>query len=242
MALGLVRTVPPRIRSAVVILLAAAFVASCSGSSPTASPAAPTTSSAASASPSAAASSTPPSASPSASPVASSAAPSASAGASGVATSIDPCQVVTQDEASKLAGASFGAGKESTNSGGGRMCTYGGQTQNVFMVLVGQATDPAAAQADWTQEQSRAEASLKQGLPAGVNLNLKLNDTTVAGADRAATATLKESISGIAIEVSAIYLLKGATFLSFSDLAVGHSAPTAADMEAQAQTSLGRLP
>ncbi len=224
-----------------VALLGAVLVAACSSSSPTASPAA----SVASASPSAAASSTAPSASPSAaspSPVASSAAPSASTEASGVPVSVDPCQVVTQSEASKLAGVSFGAGKSETLSGGSKMCTYGAQTTDVFTVVVAQASSASAAQADFTQEEAKAQAELKKAIPAGVNVNLKLNDTSVPGADKAATATLKETFSGVTIEISAIYLLKGPTFLSFSDLTVGHSAPSASDLEAQAQTSVGRLP
>jgi len=40
----------------------------------------------------------------------------------------------------------------------------------------------------------------------------------------------------------AIYLLKGSTFVTFSDLVLGKPAPSAATMEAQAQTTLGRLP
>lgn len=229
-----------RARSSLAAILGVALLAGCGASSPTASPAAVATSTAPSASPSAA-SPSPSAASPS--PAESSPSPSESAAASGVATSIDPCQLVTKDEASKLAGGSFGVGKETTNPGGGKTCVYGGQTQNVFTVIVAQATDAASAQADWTQEQAKAQAALQKAVPPGVTLNLKVNDlSNVAGADKAAIATLKESISGISVEVTAIYLLKGPIFLTFSDLAVGHAAPSTADMESQAQTSLGRLP
>src|SRR5690348_10178293 len=59
------------------------------------------------------------------------------------ATSLDPCQIVTSAEASALAGANFTTGIEQTTDGGGRICVYGYQTQNVFMVLVAQGPDAA---------------------------------------------------------------------------------------------------
>jgi len=108
---------------------------------------------------------------------------------------------------------------------------------------VGQSTDAATARADWAQEQARAQDALKQSLPAGVSLSFKIDDTpTITGADRAALATFKDSVQGMTISGSAVYLLKGPVFLSFSDLALGHSTPTASAMEAQATTSLGRVP
>ncbi len=236
----------PGPKSTVLALFGAVLLAACSSSGSSPSPAASSAASAsASAAPSAAASAAAPSPSASAaapSPTASSAAPSASTAASGVPVAVDPCQVVTQSEASKLAGVSYGAGKSETLSGGSKMCTYGAQTTDVFNVVVAQASSPAAAQADWAQEQAKAQAEMKKAVPPGVNFSLKLNDTSVAGADKAATATVNESISGVTLEISAIYLLKGPTFVSFSDLTVGHTAPSASDLETQAQVSLGRVP
>jgi len=156
---------------------------------------------------------------------------------------LDPCQLVTSSEASSIAGASFTAGKEDTTSGGAKTCAYGAQTRNVFLVLVTQAPDAATAQADWTQEQAKAEAAIQQGLPQGSSVNLTVtNLTNVAGADKAAIASFNTMISGQAVGLIAIYLLKGSTFVTFSDLVLGKPAPTAAAMEAQAQTTLGRLP
>lgn len=157
---------------------------------------------------------------------------------------LDPCQLVTSSEASALAGASFAAGKEGTTSdGGGKTCAYGAQTANVFMVLVTQAPDAATAQADWAQEQARAQEALQQGVPAGLNVSLNVSDISgVAGADRAAIASFNTTISGQAVGVIAIYVLKGRIFFTFSDLVVGHATPTASAMEAQAHTVLGRLP
>ena len=162
---------------------------------------------------------------------------------SGSPVALDPCLLVTSAEASSIAGVTFSAGKEDTTSGGAKSCGYGAQTANVFMVVVAQAADAATAQADWTQEQAKAEATIKQGLPPGASVNLNItNVTTLSGADRAALATFNTTISGEPVGIIAIYLLKGATFVSFSDLVLGKATPTADAMEAQAQTTLGRLP
>ena len=66
---------------------------------------------------------------------------------------------MTSAEASSIAGVTFAAGKEDTTSGGAKTCGYGAKTPNVFMVIVAQAPDAATAQADWTQEQAKAQAS-----------------------------------------------------------------------------------
>jgi hypothetical protein len=50
------------------------------------------------------------------------------------------------------------------------------------------------------------------------------------------------SMGGASIAASAIYLLKGAVFLSFSDVVVGSNAPTAAALEAEAPKALARVP
>ena len=182
------------------------------------------------------------------SPTASSSTPSAPETASAPQqspspVSLDPCQLVTSAEASSLAGVTFAAGKPGTTDGGANTCVYGYQTLNVFNVLVTQAKDAATAQADWTQEQAKAQAAINQGIPAGANVNLNVTDLSgVAGADKAALATFTTTISGETLGITAIYLLKGAVFLTFSDLVVGHAPPTAAAIEAQAVTSLKRLP
>ncbi len=159
-----------------------------------------------------------------------------------VPTSLDPCQLVTASEASALAGASFTTGTGGTTSGGAKTCVYGSQTLNVFNVLVAQAPDAATAQSQWTQLQAQAEDALKKGAPSGTNVSLNVTDVTVAGADKAAVASASGTISGTTIAISAIYVLKGATFFTFSDLVVGQAAPSASALEAQAATTLGRVP
>jgi hypothetical protein len=149
---------------------------------------------------------------------------------------IDPCQLVTQQEASQLAGTTFGVGKEETTSGGGRTCVYGAQTVNVFTIALVIAPDAATAQAGWNEAQTQAQSQLQQ---EGVNITL--DQTTLPGADKTVTGRANETLNGQAISISAIYVLKGNTFFTFSDLVLGTGAPSIAQMEAQAQTSLSRV-
>lgn len=156
-----------------------------------------------------------------------------SSGATGVPTSIDPCTLVTAQEASQLASASFGAGKETTTSGNGKICTYGYQTLNVFEVIVGQAPNAATAQAGKASAQAQIEAAAGKGVQFTELPNF---------ADGAAYTTGSYSISGQKFNIAAFYALKGTIFFGFSDLALGTPSLTAAAMQAQAQIVLGRLP
>jgi hypothetical protein len=158
--------------------------------------------------------------------------------AQGVPTSIDPCQLVPQAEASTLAGASFGPGKEET-AGLSKRCTYGGQTLNVFTVEAAEATDATAAQAAWDDAQAQVNTELKQQVPAGVNLAVANTAVTGIG-DKAAVVSGTATIQGQTIGISGIYVLKGAKFFAFQDLKLG-TPPSAAAMEAEAQQALGRL-
>jgi hypothetical protein len=153
--------------------------------------------------------------------------------ATGVPTTLDPCQLVTSQEASQLAGASYGAGVEATTSGNGKTCTYGGQTLNVFMVIVGQAPDVATAQAG----KAAAEAGILKMAAKGVQFAELPNF-----ADGAAYVVTSVTVSGQTFNGSAFYALKGTIFFGFSDIAFNHPTPTSAALQAQAQTILGRLP
>jgi hypothetical protein len=162
--------------------------------------------------------------------------------ATAVPSSFDPCQIVTQSEASSLAGTTFGAGTEETNSGGGKTCVYGGQTLNVFSVIVGVATDAATAQAEWATEEANAKTLFTKALPSGVTLNYNISDTTITGADMAATASGTVTFSGQVINATAVYLLVGPVFVSFDDLTLGKSAPSVSDMTAEAANNVvGRM-
>jgi len=167
----------------------------------------------------------------------------ASPSAAAATTSMDPCQLVTQAEASQLAGTSYAAGKEETTSGGGRMCWYGAQTTNVFEVFVGAASSAGVAQAQWDNEKSQLQAAIeKGGSTPGLTLNANVVDTSIAGADRAAAGSLSFSGNGFSIAGSVVYLLKGATFVAIANLVAGHASPSIPAMEAEAQIALGRLP
>ena len=171
---------------------------------------------------------------------ASAAASSPAASQSGAATSLDPCQLVTSSEASALAGTSYGPGTEET-SGGGKQCVYGSQTMNVFMVILGQAASPAAAQSQWSQEKSKALAAIQQKVPSGMGMSVHTSAVPGLG-DRAETANGSLTVGGQKISFSEIYLLKGATFLAFGDLQLGNRAPSTSAMESEARTALGRVP
>jgi hypothetical protein len=172
---------------------------------------------------------------------AASAAASASPSQSAAPTTLDPCQLVTSAQASTMAGTTFGAGKEETTGGGGKICVYGSQTLNVFTVTVAQASDAATAQADWAQEESQVKSQLNTAA-SGVTITFNINDVSnVSGADRAAVGTGSATFSGQTINVSVIFVLKGANFLSIADDTVGHAAPSISALEAQAQTSLSQM-
>jgi hypothetical protein len=155
-------------------------------------------------------------------------------------TNVDPCQAVTQDEASTLAKATFGAGQEETTDGGGKICVYGSQTTNVFTVEVAQASSGAAASAEWTAEVSEAEAKINSALPPGVHVNFDTSNVSGIG-DMAATLTGTETLLGKPINFTGIYVLSGPTFFLIGDLVLGQASPAVSDMEDQARTTLGRV-
>ena len=148
--------------------------------------------------------------------------------AGATAIPIDPCQLVTSQEASQLAGASFGSGNEQTSPGGHRICVYGSGT-NAVTVVVGQASDPATAQAD-------AQAAEQQ---VGALNAAGVHTSQVSGlGDWASFVSLTEPAN---VNGSGMFVLKGSTFFGISALKQG-SAPTQNAMQAEAQTVLGRLP
>lgn len=222
------RIAPRHVLASAAVIVSAAALAACSGSSPTASSAASASAASSAASVAASAAATP------APTVTEAPSVAASSEASANPTAIDPCQLVTADEASALSGATYSAGTETT-SGGANLCTYGGTTFNIFTVTVGQAPDEATAQAGETQFVSQLQQVAANGLTV----------TQLPGfASNADAATIEGTVStGTAsVSVSAIYVLRGTTFFGLSDVVIGGSAPSGTDMQAQATTVLGRLP
>ncbi len=224
------REITRRAAPGLIVLLGGVLLAGCSAATSSGSPAAP-----ASAPPSTAPSvaSAEASMAPSESVAPSAAEPSASSGATAVPTSIDPCQVVTSQEASALAGASFGAGKKATTENNVNECVYTVAGQNIFTVQVAQAPDVATAQAAKAAVEAQIQSVANKGLDV-----TQLPDLADGGVVAQGSAT----ISGQTFNVSSLALLKGTTYLGFSDLVLNHPAPTNAALEAQAQVSLGRLP
>jgi hypothetical protein len=154
-----------------------------------------------------------------------------------VPTSLDPCQLVTSQEASTLAGATFGAGKESTTEGNAKICTYGAQTANVLNSYVVQAPDVATAQAAEAAGLAAVKDAAEKQAP-GVNFSqTELPDF----ADGALVISASATISGQTLAISGIYVLSGTTFFAITDVVLGQSAPTSDALQAQAQVILGRI-
>jgi hypothetical protein len=152
-------------------------------------------------------------------------------------TSLDPCLLVTSQVASALAGASYGPGKEDTTPGGGRICWYGYQTLNVFMVLVGQEKDAATAQADKAQFQAVLEAKMPELASAGITVTELPNF-----ADGAATAQGNVSLNGQTFGGTDFGFVKGAIFNGLANVTAGKPAISSAALQAEATTLLGQLP
>ena len=217
-----------------VLLVGVVFVASCNAatSSPSESAAAPSV--AQTAPPIAA---PPPSASASAADVAASDVP-ASPLATAVATTLDPCQLVTAAEVNQLTGNNFGAGsgQESTTEGHAKICSYGAEG-TVFQVIVGVAPDVDTAKAG----EQQAEAELQKAAANGLTVT-ELPGFADGVAD-VATLTGSETVAGQTFAGTALYLLKGTTYLGMSDIGtLGAKVPSAAQMEDQAKVTLTRLP
>ena len=158
--------------------------------------------------------------------------------------SLDPCKLVTAQEASNLTGITFGAGVEETADNGARECVYSRPNQNVFIVMVNVASDATTAEADWATTEADAQSGLqKLAGSEGASVGLHAGNITLPGADQAATAVAGGAIGGNHIlNVSAIYVLKGAVFFMFSDLSLDKPAPAASAMAATATTVLTRIP
>ena len=153
----------------------------------------------------------------------------------GGSTSLDPCELLDQNEATKLTGVSFGAGVESTLDGGAKMCTYGANTKNVLMVEVAQAADVATAEA----YQASFLNDIKTGLAQFGNVPFQVTQISDFG-NGAVSATLGENV--IHVTGSAFGFRKNTIFFGFSDLVLGGTAPTPEAMRAEAAYVLGELP
>jgi len=151
-------------------------------------------------------------------------------------TALDPCVLIDSQAASTFTGATYGDGVESTTEGGARICTYGANTMNVFMVEVAQAPDVATAQADKTAFVNDLQAHLQQLTSGGLNIT-QMPDF----ADGAVMADASISAGGETVNGRAMGVLKGTVFFGFSDVVVNGPAPTSDAAQTEAQTILDWL-
>jgi hypothetical protein len=151
----------------------------------------------------------------------------------GQANNLDPCQLVTQSEASALAQASYGPGKLEGNSIR-HECVYGAQTPNVLDIFVLQGASTSDAQAEWDQLLAEAKQA------AGQASNLITLTPQSGLADRAEWVEL--NLASVHIAGRGLAFLSGSIGVYMVDLVRDGAAPTRQAMTAEAQTVLGRLP
>jgi hypothetical protein len=179
-----------------------------------------------------------------ASPPPSATASSAPAGATGseaaqataVPTSIDPCQLVSAQDANALTGANFTAGQASTGANNVKTCNYGQEGVDLTVVAA-RAPDVATAK----KNEDDAKADLQKNAP-GLPYKLEELPGFAPGVDAAVVSgsigSGSQTYTGIAI-----YVLKGTDFFAITDIStLGNRGPTSTQIEDQAKVALGRLP
>lgn len=145
---------------------------------------------------------------------------------------LDPCQLVTQQEASDMTHASFGPGKEEGTKVR-HTCVYGAQTPNVLMVFVLQGATTGDAQAEWNQLLAQAKSAAGQA----ANLVHLTPDSSIG--DRAEWVEL--NLAQIGVSGRGLAFLQGPVGVYMIDEVRGGSAPSRDAMTTQAQTVLSRL-
>ncbi|GEM_PF-939700 len=154
-----------------------------------------------------------------------------------VNTNLDPCTLISSDEASTLTGTTFAQGVESSTAEGLKICTYSIQGSNIFTVDVIQAPDVATAQQAKTQFQADLQASVQQLTNEGITFT-QLPDF----ADGAITGQVSINEGGISVNGSSFAFLKGTVFVGFSDIAMNGAAPSSDALQTEATTVLAKLP
>lgn len=157
---------------------------------------------------------------------------SPSGGPKAAHVTLDPCQLVTQQEASQMTHASFGPGKEEGTKIR-HTCVYGAQTPNVLLVFVLQGATTGDAQSEWDTLLAQAKSA------AGEAANLVHLTPDSGIGDRAEWVEL--DLPQVGISGRGLAFLKGPVGVYLIDEVRGGSAPTREAMTAQAQTVLSRL-
>lgn len=144
----------------------------------------------------------------------------AGAGAKPTPGSIDPCSLLSADEASKAIGKKLGAGV-SAQLDPDRVCTFKSGLTEVKVILAPPAADAATAQAYWDAERSE--------VPAGASIK------ELTSFDRSAYAS--GTVAGASL--SALFVIDGTYFFDFY---CGFPKCSQAASLATAQLIAGRLP
>jgi len=132
-------------------------------------------------------------------------------------------------EASALAGITFGAGVEKTIATNNQQCMYTSQSSFTFTVGVIQASSPAEAQSSM----QAAIASIESQTDFAVNV-IQLPTFADGGVE------VQGGASGAS--VGGIYAIHGSVAFGFVAFGINHSVPTNAAMLPTATVMLGRLP
>jgi hypothetical protein len=109
----------------------------------------------------------------------------------------------------------------------------------VLQVLVAVAPDAVAAKA----QEPAFKAQLEQGAAEAGMVSPELKEYTdfEPGVD-AAVISGHATVNGTKLSAIALYALKGAVIIAISDISLGGSAPSSDAIQAQAHTTLSRLP
>ena len=132
-------------------------------------------------------------------------------------TDLDPCQLITSDDASTFVGVNFGKGKATKTENNVKMCSYAAPGPNIFTVEVAVAPDVATAQA--AEAAAKADLSSQGAKLAVIPLPSFADDTDAAILQGSASS------NGISLGARALLLLKGTTFVGFSDISAGGAQP-----------------
>ena len=159
-------------------------------------------------------------------------------GATPVPTDIDPCSLLTKDDASTLAGYTLAAGTSTTDSNHDRMCSYGAEGR-VIEVLVSVQPDAAAAKAQEPEFKQTLEAAASD---AGLGKPKLTELPNFEDGVDAAVMQGDASMNGTSVGGTALWALKGAVLLAISDIAIGGKSASLDAIESAAKTALGRLP
>jgi len=151
---------------------------------------------------------------------------------------LDACQLMPKEEASALAGTTFGDGKDQVTATGKSSCIYS-VTSYLVMMEVFPEKDAATAKADGQQ----ALQEVQSGTGGGDN-DQPMNLTQLPNfADGGFLADFSGSDPSLTLSGIGMGFLSGTTYVYFAvEVQGGGSAPSSAAMQSEATQVLGRLP